>query len=172
MADDDPHSVMARQQRVIDVLIRRVEALENSDRGGRLSQQVELERIVSLKTRELAEEKRKLADTLHQLSEMQGQLVQAQKLEAMAHLAAGIAHEINTPIQFVSDNMTFLSEAFVDLVGVASAGARLADGDGDPDAVLAAADDADLDYLQKTVPTAFAQCADGLRRVAAIVSSM
>jgi len=46
---------------------------------------------------------------------IEGQLVQAQKLEAIGHLAAGIAHEINTPIQYVGDNTRFLMDTFKDL---------------------------------------------------------
>ncbi|MFP4168869.1 MAG: hypothetical protein ACLFSY_08515 [Desulfonatronovibrionaceae bacterium] len=46
---------------------------------------------------------------------MQGQLGQAQKLEAIGQLASGIAHEINTPAQYVSDNLSFLRDAFAPL---------------------------------------------------------
>ncbi len=46
---------------------------------------------------------------------MESQLVQAQKLESIGQLAAGIAHEINTPAQYVGDNARFLQEACSDL---------------------------------------------------------
>ncbi|MFI3187622.1 MAG: PAS domain-containing protein, partial [Methylococcaceae bacterium] len=47
---------------------------------------------------------------------MQTQLVQAQKLEAIGQLAAGVAHEINTPIQFIGDNLSALNENFADII--------------------------------------------------------
>src|ERR1700687_5638600 len=46
---------------------------------------------------------------------LETQLAQAQKLESIGHLAAGVAHEINTPIQYVSDNTRFLAESFRNL---------------------------------------------------------
>ncbi len=46
---------------------------------------------------------------------LENELAQAQKLESVGRLAAGVAHEINTPVQFVSDSVSFVREAMDDL---------------------------------------------------------
>lgn len=103
---------------------------------------------------------------------LEEQLKQAQKLESIGQLAAGVAHEINTPIQYIGDNATFLSESFQELnqVLVAYREAR-----GDPDALKAAeelAQRSDLDFLLKEIPNALNQSLDGVRHVARIVKAM
>src|SRR3984957_16354408 len=55
------------------------------------------------------------------------QLLQAQKLESVGQLAAGIAHEINTPTQYIGDNIRFLKKSFAKLATVLSAYGRLWD---------------------------------------------
>jgi PAS domain S-box-containing protein len=103
----------------------------------------------------------------------------AQKLESVGQLAAGIAHEINTPIQYVSSSMDFLDCAFADLAELHEAYAALRDAAAGPgvDAaaftrVAEAEDAADLEYLRERVPAALERSRDGLERVAKIVSAM
>ena len=109
---------------------------------------------------------------------MESQLRQAQKLEGIGQLAAGIAHEINTPIQFVADNLAFLRNAW-------STTSRLLDqyrnygqdcADNFPPDVVskfaAAEKDADWEFISSEVPNAVDQALDGVHRVAQIVKAM
>jgi hypothetical protein len=53
-----------------------------------------------------------------QTRSLERELASAQKLESIGQLAAGIAHEINTPTQFVGDNIRFLQQSVVDVLGI------------------------------------------------------
>lgn len=103
----------------------------------------------------------------------------AKKLEAVGQLASGIAHEINTPVQYVGDSMVFLRTAFEDLRSMIAswqtAREELRDIPGTAGLVerlIEAEELADLTYLVEQVPPAFERVADGIERVGSIVRAM
>lgn len=102
--------------------------------------------------------------------------IQSMKLESIGELAAGIAHEINTPIQFIGSNISFLRDSFEDLVQVIKAYARLRNELTESiqytdiiNDINKAEETADITYLEEEAPKAFAQTMDGVERVTKLV---
>jgi signal transduction histidine kinase len=130
------------------------------------------------RTRELAARNLELERMIAALHEKQSQLIHAEKLSSVGRLAAGIAHEINTPVQYIGDNMSFLGDCFGHCARIGEAYRELlatARRHLTPDALRkadAAIADADLDFLLEEVPAALAQTREGLQRINYVMSSV
>lgn len=106
---------------------------------------------------------------------LEKELADSQKLESVGQLAAGIAHEINTPSQFISDNLTFLEESVADLMSLIldlSDVASETDSESSKEKAESLLKENDFDFLKEEVPAALSQSQDGIRRVASIVKAM
>jgi signal transduction histidine kinase len=142
-----------------------------------------MQAAVAIRNAELYEELRTSRDSVaaahEELKDTQTQLLAAQKMEAIGSLAAGIAHEINTPIQFVSDNVSFIKDSVEALGKLSAARSVFLDRIRDhPELGAEVAElhkqweDGDSDFLMEEIPMAVAETLEGAQRVAEIVRAM
>ncbi|MDD3814174.1 MAG: response regulator [Desulfocapsaceae bacterium] len=167
LADGQPHTVEIYEERwggTFEIIVVPRYDFDNTTLIG----SIHIARDISAR-KEAEKEQKKL----------QSQLLHAQKLESVGQLAAGIAHEINTPTQYVGTNIDFLDDAFLDVSKLIDQFQTLLkaeeDGSLSPQQFKEARQalaNADWDYLSAELPSAINQSRDGIKRVTSIVRAM
>ncbi len=139
----------------------------------------QLEDRVADRTAQLEDANQQLREELSHRGMMELKLRHAEKLQSVGRLAAGVAHEINTPIQFVGDSVQFISDEIPRLVALIEQQKAVVDAAiaGLPVLELArtaaaACDAADLTFIVRELSVAASQALDGLERVGGIVQTM
>jgi PAS domain S-box-containing protein len=117
--------------------------------------------------------------TAEEKAQLEAELIHANKLEAVSQLAAGIAHEINTPIQFVGNNLTFFKDSLKDLFALIETTEEMPATAPSSEALEPLrqafhqiAESADFSFLKEELPSALKQTIEGVNRVAEIVRAM
>jgi len=171
---------IASLTKTVDTLMR--EALRRQSEVPELSlleKNAQLHRVVEVRTAELERRSKELEESNRQMKLSHQEQLQRQKLESIGRLAAGIAHEINTPIQFVNDSVFFLQAAIEDMTVALRTFDQLVTAcesvNKDDSRVCEARrilSEGDLDYFIEEAPGAIQRCNEGLQRVSEIVRSV
>jgi two-component system, NtrC family, sensor kinase len=122
-----------------------------------------VERSLELASQELLERNRQLRQDIERRKQLEIELSQAEKLRAVGQLASGIAHEMNTPIQYVSDNVIFLKRAFDAFSSIIGDAIEV-----EPNPKTKR----DMTFFRANAPEAIEAAMEGCRRVAEIVGAM
>ncbi len=110
-----------------------------------------------------------LYQALEQNRQLQRELIQRQKTEAIGTLAGGLAHEINTPVQVIADNAAFVAEAIGEIVQMVD---RLSDGGAiDRFEIEKQLEAIDWAFVKDEIPQALADMADGTGRVRDLIQT-
>jgi len=140
----------------------------------------QLEQTVQERTRQLQEQKQSLEQTLEHLQQAQMQLVQVEKMASIGQLAAGVAHEINNPIGFISSNLNSLANYVEDLKRVLAAYDELlgeclqssSELRAKAEEVRRLRDEADVNYILSDLVDLISESIEGTHRVRQIVSDL
>lgn len=140
-------------------------------------QNIVLEQKVNERTLELTESNESLQKTLTHLKEAQSQLVEAEKMASLGQLTAGVAHEINNPINFVTSNVAPLKRDIKMVWDTLDEVERIAFAEGlsqteKQEQIQAYKEELDIDYLKEEVDFLLKGMHDGASRTAEIVKSL
>lgn len=133
-----------------------------------------LEEKVKKRTEELEVMNLDLQETLSNLKSTQGHLVEAEKMASLGHLTAGIAHEINNPINYVSSNVEPLRQDLGDILTILDGYKDVAKSSENPElkALLEKEEELDIDYAIKEMHELLGGIEEGAKRTSEIVTGL
>ncbi len=130
----------------------------------------DLENRIQSRTHELSETNAQLSNTLKQLQQAQGWLIQQEKMSSLGQLVAGVAHEINNPISFIHGNLNHIQEYIQDLIGLVQTYCKHYPCPAEEIQVEAAR--IDLDFILEDLPKVLSSMKIGSDRICEIVLSL
>jgi signal transduction histidine kinase len=144
----------------------------------RLKQEVEQRKTAEIALQTLnqrleecvAERTRELSEALEALQRYQLQVIQGEKLAALGQLVAGVAHEINNPVNFIYGNIDYAGNYVQDLLELVQLYQTECPNVTSP--IQTMTDDIDLDFLMQDLPKVFASMKMGAERIRGIVQSL
>ncbi|MEM7714443.1 MAG: PAS domain S-box protein, partial [Cyanobacteria bacterium P01_A01_bin.68] len=117
----------------------------------------------------LRQQTQELEKTLLQLQRTQVQLIQSEKMSSLGQLVAGIAHEINNPINFISANLTYTESYFEDLLTLINFYNKNYSDNSEVEEIF---EEIEFDYLQEDLPNIIKSMKTGAERIRQIVLSL
>ncbi|MDY6784157.1 MAG: ATP-binding protein [Cyanobacteriota bacterium] len=129
-----------------------------------------LERVVRDRTQEISDKNRQLQELVEQLKQTQVQIVQSEKMSSLGQLVAGVAHEINNPVNFIHGNLTYVQNYSRDLMRLVELYQKCYPNPL-PDIAMEVEEN-ELDFIQEDLPKILASMEIGTDRIRQIVLSL
>lgn len=142
-------------------------ASQLTEQNARLKQEVSDRLLAEQAQREKSQE---LTEALQQLKQAQMQLVHSEKMSSLGHLVAGIAHEINNPVNFIYGNLIYAARHTQDLLTLMQLYQQSLPNP--PAEIQEAIENTDLDFIQSDLPKLMDSMKVGAKRIAEIVESL
>ncbi len=170
----------SRSEQLATIARLKKEAISRSEDLARANAELEAKQAeLEVALAKLVETHTRLEDEMEDKSRIKRELQMAHKLEAVGQLASGIAHEINTPTQYIGNNVQFLADAFADLRTLLAKYEEALDARADTKAcnhlaltVREVSKEIDIDFLYEEIPDAFTAITEGISTISTIVGAM